>query len=737
MTVRFAVGDRRPTSAVVYGGLRNIFAGSICSVVSIATGLSYAALIFSGPLVPWLGPGIAVTFLSTAVAAFVVALRSSLPFTIAAPDTSTSAVNAALVAGLAGQLVADGEGGHLLEPTLIVMAVGSALAGTLLCGLGLARAGRIIRFVPYPVIGGFLGATGWLTVAGAIKVMTGVPLSVPHFQALIDLPTDAKLVAGAAVAAALFLARARYRSPFVLPVLLVASIAAFYVALLIARAPLAAAQAGGWMFSAVPGVTLSSPWHARTLAKFPWGALPSLSGDLLAVMFVTAISMLLNTTGIEVATRREANLDRDLNSLGIANILSAALGGYVSCVSLSRSTLNYAVGATGRLAGVTMAVIAAGMLLLNPSFLAYVPKCVLGGLLLYLGLDLLYRWLVASRRRLSAVEYASLLAIVLIIVEWDFIAGVFIGVVIGCATFALSAGRVNAIKFSFDGLEYRSSLDRGPSDLALLAAHGRQLQGMYLQSYLFFGTANRLYQHVKNLLDKNRNCRFLVFDFGIVTGIDSSATHSFTQIKQAADEAGVQLVLVNLSRDLEKAFHNIRFLTDDIRVAADLDRALEECENAIIEAHRVEDAEGGTLRGWLGAALGGGDLADILAQHCRRLEFGAGAVIARQGELSDSMHFILEGRVGIMVDMGNGRSVRVRSLGRHTTIGEMGLITGQPRSATIEAEVDSVLYELSAEAYEHIKANEQSVSQALYTYVIKVMAERLSFASRVIGVLKR
>ena len=737
MAVQLVVGDRRLTSKVFGVWLRNIFAGSICSILSIAFGLSYAALIFSGPLAPWLAYGIAVTFLSTAVSAFVVALRSSLPFAIAGPDTSTSAVTAGLAASLVGRLIASGAGPHLLEPTLIVMAIGSALAGILLCGLGIARAGRVIRFVPYPVIGGFLGATGWLTVAGAIKVMTDLSLTTPNVDALLGTLSVEKVLAGVSVAAALFLARTRSRSPFVLPALLLASVGVFYLALTLAGVPLATAQTSGWTFSPQAAVTLTPPWSSHELARFPWRALPSLSGDLLAVMFVTAISMLLNTTGIEVATRREADLDRDLNTLGVANLLSAALGGYVSCVSLSRSTLNHAAGATGRLAGVTMAAIVAAMLLVNPSFLAYVPKFVLGGLLLYLGLDLLHRWLVVSRTRLSIVEYASLVAIVLIIVKWDFIAGVFVGVVIGCATFALSAGRVNAIKFSFDGLAYRSSLDRGPSELALLAAHGQELQGMSLQSYLFFGTANRLYQHVKELLASNGDCRFLVFDFGNVTGIDSSSTHSFTQIKQAADAVRSQLVLVNLSRELEKAFRDIRFLTDDIRVATDLDYALEECENDIIEAHRVEDSEAATLRGWLTVALGGIEQADALARHCRRIEVNAGEIIARQGASSDSMHFILEGRVGIMVDMGSGRFVRVRSLGRHTTIGEMGLITGQPRSATIGAEVNSVLYELSADAYENIKANNQALSQALFTYVIKVMAERLSFASRVIGVLKR
>jgi len=85
------------------------------------------------------------------------------------------------------------------------------------------------------------------------------------------------------------------------------------------------------------------------------------------------------------------------------------------------------------------------------------------------------------------------------------------------------------------------------------------------------------------------------------------------------------------------------------------------------------------------------------------------------------MHFILEGRVGIIVNMDDGRSIRVRSLGPHTTIGEMGLITSQLRSATIQAEVPSVLYALSADAYERIKRENEPLAQALLTYVISIM----------------
>ena len=515
MAVQLVVGDRRLTSKVFGVWLRNIFAGSICSILSIAFGLSYAALIFSGPLAPWLAYGIAVTFLSTAVSAFVVALRSSLPFAIAGPDTSTSAVTAGLAASLVGRLIASGAGSHLLEPTLIVMAIGSALAGILLCGLGIARAGRVIRFVPYPVIGGFLGATGWLTVAGAIKVMTDrlspSRTSMRYFGILnIEKNSGRRSGGGGSFSCA---------DPVPEPPRITGATSCFRRRVLPrAYARGRATSHGGNRRLDVPTAGCGHPHAAMGLPRacqFPLARV-AVAHRRLAGRHVRDCDQHVAQHDRHRSRDPARSRSRPRSQYArVANLLSAALGGYVSCVSLSRSTLNYAAGATGRLAEVAMAAIMVAMLLVNPSFLAYVPKFVLGGLLLYLGVDLLYRWLVVSRTRLSIVEYASLVAIVLIIVKWDFIAGVFIGVVIGCATFALNAGRVNAIKFSFDGTAYRSSLDRGPSELALLAAHGRELRGMSLQSYLFFGTANRLYQHVKELLASNSDCRFLVFDLGM------------------------------------------------------------------------------------------------------------------------------------------------------------------------------------------------------------------------------
>ena len=175
-----------------------------------------------------------------------------------------------------------------------------------------------------------------------------------------------------------------------------------------------------------------------------------------------------------------------------------------------------------------------------------------------------------------------------------------IGVIIGCATFAVGASQVNAIKFTFDGSEYRSTLDRGHDELAVLNEHGREIQGMKLQSYLFFGSANRLYRQVKTPAGgaarmsfppprlPTRHRRQLVRQTQLWPDLASS------------HKAGVHLVFVNLSPVLARAFrdHGIH-----VTVTSDFDRALEKCERAVI-ANICRTGTSRTLHDWLAEDLG-------------------------------------------------------------------------------------------------------------------------------------
>ena len=730
------------SQSVSYGpGLRwalnNVLGGTAASVLTVTFGLSYSLLIFGGPLAPFLSYGVASTFVSSAVLAAVIALGSSFPFAIAGPESSTAAMTGILASSLVERIVAVNPAASLLPPVLITLGLATMLTGVVLCGFGVSRMGRAIRYVPYPVVGGFLGATAWLIVLGAIRVITGQRFQLATLDRFQNALTLSELAAALAMAVILYLTWHRSRSPFALPAILIGGVIAAHVVFWLAGISPADAQASGWTFKPPPGVTLMLPWDIEEMGRYPWSFLPEISGNLIAVVFVTASSALFNTTGIEVAAHREANLEQELNVTGVANILSGAFGGYTGCISVSRTILNFNAGGTGRLSGLTVAAISLLMLAFAPTLLGYMPKFVLGGLLIYLGADQLHRWIVQSRRRLSFTEYLSLLAIIIIIVQWGFVAGILIGVVIGCATFALSASRVDAIKYGFDGTEYRSSLDRSRDDLTVLAAHGSKIQGLNLQSYLFFGSANRLYQHVKGLLAHHVDCRFLVFDFKQVTGIDSSAAYSFAQIKRTAHDRGIKLVLVHLPAMAEKALRSSDFISQDVRIMPELDHALEWCENELIAQHQDFEQEEASLRDWFTQILDDPEDAGELIRRCERLEVDAGEIIVNAGDAADSMHFILEGRVGIMIPKSDGGTTRVRSLGRYTTIGEMGLVSHAPRNATIQAEIASVLYVLNTEQFEAIKDESPLLSQKLLTYFVSVMAERLTFANRLIAVLRR
>src|SRR5882757_10599878 len=180
--------------------LHDVLGGSAASVLTITFGLSYALLIFAGPLAPYLSYGVAATFISSAVLATVIALGSSLPFAVGGPESSTAAVTGILASSLIERMALADPTASLLAPVLITLAATTIITGIVLCGFGMTRMGRAIRYVPYPVVGGFLGATGLLIVLGAIRVITGHQLQFGNLYRFANVITLSELSAACAMA---------------------------------------------------------------------------------------------------------------------------------------------------------------------------------------------------------------------------------------------------------------------------------------------------------------------------------------------------------------------------------------------------------------------------------------------------------------------------------------------------------------------------------------------------------
>ena len=78
-------------------------------------------------------------------------------------------------------------------PDVFLTVVAATLVVTVLCGvvflvLGTFRLGNLVRFVPYPVVGGFLAGTGWLLFKGGIYVASGVLAAPAHVRDLLASP---------------------------------------------------------------------------------------------------------------------------------------------------------------------------------------------------------------------------------------------------------------------------------------------------------------------------------------------------------------------------------------------------------------------------------------------------------------------------------------------------------------------------------------------------------------------
>ena len=136
-------------------------ASGLVALVTLTYTMSYAALVFSGGLTPAYPVGLAAMLVGCVLAGVITALFSSLRFAVSAPDSNVVAIFAASLAPLAWQVAGDGEPGAIAATALLAMVLTTLATGLVLGGLGVARTGRLVRFVPFPVIAGFLGASGW------------------------------------------------------------------------------------------------------------------------------------------------------------------------------------------------------------------------------------------------------------------------------------------------------------------------------------------------------------------------------------------------------------------------------------------------------------------------------------------------------------------------------------------------------------------------------------------------
>jgi SulP family sulfate permease len=355
----------------------------------------------------------------------------------------------------------------------------------------------------------------------------------------------------------------------------------------------------------------------------------------------------------------------------------------------------------------------------------------------------LYGWLVKGFGRMPRADYALVIVILLVIVLWDFVAGIAVGVVAACVTFAVSSSRIRVVKRGLSRSEYGSRVDRPPEHHKQLVAHGNGIQIMWLHGFVFFGSTNRLLLDVKEIVTTQGSgvCRMVILDFHQVLGIDSSAVDSLIKLRHFAEREGLLLAVSDLPPAVERSLRAGGFLRgsqDEIcRTFADLDAALEWCEEKLLAEHVGRDAAARSADEWLAQEIGGAEQFRRLKAYLTRIEFGPGEMLFAQGDAAESLYIIYDGRVSVLFKTPEGGEVRLRSMVSHTVVGEMGLYRAAPRGASVRIDEPTVVYALSREAMSRMEQDDPTLAYAFHKFIIRTLAARLDFANREVASLQQ
>ncbi|MCX7804039.1 MAG: SulP family inorganic anion transporter [Planctomycetota bacterium] len=711
--------------------LQNLAAGTLSCLVTLSYSAGYGAMIFSGGLKDCLASGMSAALTASWVVALVVAAGSSFRFAIGGPDSNATAVLALAAASIASRMAAEGLPPAAAAPTVMAfLSAGAILAGAALYAIGALKWGRMVRFIPHPVTGGFLAGTGYLILDGAFRVAAGAPLTADGLRSLSG--ADPLALGPALLVAGILFVVPRFRRPFFLvPAAIALGAAAFYCWMFLSGRSAEECRAAGLLFQRLD----ASPWgpsfliHAREIR---WDILAAHIPEFLAMTMVTGITILLNATGLDLATGKDADFDRELRAAGLANMASGALGGMPGYQSISRSLINLKAGASGRLAGVWCAGLCFAAAAAAPGLFAYFPKPALAGLLLYLGASLLAEWAVLSCRKLPRREYALILTILAVIAWKGFLAGVAFGIVVACVLFAFSYGRTGCIRHEFDASVRSSNVERPIGQMEILKGNGGRIYGIGLQGFLFFGTSNEILDRVRARIASAAPPSWVIVDFRFASGLDSSAALSFVKLEQICASRGIALAFSGLNRAFRESLRKGGAMGEGAAEFEDLDRALEWAEEGLLAR---EGAAAGP------AEVTGSDLERHLAPHFDRealakllesletVELPAGAFLFRRGERGDSIYFVESGRVSVSVPLEGGGSARLRAFGAGTIAGEMGLYSGRPRSADVVADVPARARRLTRERLRELERDFPRAAIQFHNFVAKVLAARLAAAN--------
>ena len=724
--------SREPHS---YQGRRisnTLYNSIILCLVETPWWLATVALVFFGSLIEFYAMGATLLLLGTIASMAITSYFSSWRGTVWIPQDVPAAILAITTVELISKADPETSSSALFVTVIALIAISTLSTGGLLYVLGRFRLGNLVRYLPFPVIAGFLGGTGWLLLKAGVDVSMGDVSFGSYWQPDVIirwLPAIALALTG------WWLGR-RISHPLLLPGLMLFATLAFHLLLFIAGS--SATGTESWMFSALSPDAQSTALTLAEVLNIDWLAIASHGDAILVLAVASVISMLLNNSGFELQVGRDFDINKDLRVAGVANMAGGLVGGWPGYMSPASSLINARQGqqlpATGPIVGIGVALVVWFAIPL----LSLAPLFVLGSGVAFIGTLFIADWVFDSYRKLTKSEYLVVLCIVATIALLGLAQGVIVGMLLTVALFLVTFSQVDVIRHQMTGKHRRSRVKRTSAEHNWLLQTGHQTQLFQLQGYLFFGTANQLLESIRATIN-GTDTRYIVIDFERVPGVDSTATSSFLKLQKDAGNQNINVVFASLdnkSRELlEQQFRTAGVTLPD--QFPNIDAALESIEKRqLSNGSAAAPAKAKSLNEYLYEVVPEANNIDTMLGLMERCELKAGDYLIHQGDLATEMFFIESGSITAQIEHANARAVRLETMG-HGVVGELAFYLGNRRTAAVVCNDDVPVYRLTRDRLSEIENNHPKEASTLHLILAKLLSERTTHLIAQIAALQK
>ena len=461
------------------------------------------------------------------------------------------------------------------------------LAGIILLLMGLARFGRFIEIVPYPVIIGFTAGIGVVIATLQIKDFLGLDIQAldGHYldkllTIITSLPTlqwQELMIGVITFSILLYWPRLRSKIPGHLIALLVGSIVAWLLGLISYDFSVATIgtrfqyEINGVAGSGIPPVLPSFEWPWNLPGAdgkaigFSFGLINTLTAAAITIAVLGALESLLCAVVADGMSGKKHRPNDELIGQGLGNIIAPLFGGIPATAAIARTAANVRAGATSPLASVIHSLfILLAILSLSP-LLSYIPMASMAALLLMVA------WNMSEAKHFVRIikiaprdDIIALLTCFLLTILFDMTIAVAVGM--GLASVLFIRRSISLVESKMITYGHERDIEP-PKEIAIYDINGP----------LFFGSAQKA---INNITTITPQIRVVILDLSEVTMIDMSAIMAMETIVKNLQKNGVGLVINNLQTRmiLKLRRAGVRTKPGKIRFSRTLHEAVEKAQ---------------------------------------------------------------------------------------------------------------------------------------------------------------